>query len=71
MEIGRWLMLFGALLLAVGALFYLGGRWLHLGRLPGDFVWQHGSFTLYAPLASSLLLSLLLTLLLNLFLGRR
>ena len=32
-----------------------------IGRLPGDFVFRRGAFTLFVPLASMLLLSLLLS----------
>jgi hypothetical protein len=35
-----------------------------LGRLPGDFVWQRKSTTVYAPLGTCLLLSMLLLLVL-------
>jgi hypothetical protein len=37
-----------------------------LGRLPGDFRWQHKGAAHSFPLASSLVLSMALTLLLNL-----
>ena len=40
------------------------------GRLPGDIVIRRGSFSLYIPIATSILLSVLLTLAL-LLLGRR
>ncbi len=36
-----------------------------LGKLPGDFTIRRPGFTLYAPLATSLLVSLLLSLLLG------
>ncbi len=36
-----------------------------IGKLPGDFYIQRKNFTLYFPLASSLLLSILLSLVLN------
>jgi hypothetical protein len=63
---GRLVMLMGAILLVMGALIVVFERF----HLPGDFVWRRGGFTLYAPLATSILLSLVLTLLLNL-LARR
>jgi hypothetical protein len=58
---GRMLMGVGALLFLLGLVLHLGGRFLALGRLPGDIVIQKGNFTFYFPLATSLLLSLLLT----------
>jgi len=57
--VGRALILFGLLAVGVGVLINLG---LPIGRLPGDFTFRRGSFTLYIPLATSLLASVLLTL---------
>lgn len=62
--LGRTLMAAGALLFLAGLALTLGGRLLHLGRLPGDIVYQKGNFTFYFPLATSIVLSLGLTLLL-------
>ena len=66
-EAGRLLVILGAVLLVLGLLLTLAGRLPLLGRLPGDFVYRSGNFTLYLPLATSLLISVLLTLLLALF----
>ncbi len=64
-------MVFGLILLVAGGLLYVGARiglWqrLPLGRLPGDIHIQSGNFTLFIPLATSILLSIILTILLNL-----
>ena len=59
--IGRSLLVAGMILAAVGGLLLLGGRISWLGRLPGDFVVQKKNFTLYFPLATSILISLVLT----------
>lgn len=67
---GRLLLVAGLLLAAVGLVLVVAGRLPFLGRLPGDVVVQRGSWTVYFPLATMLLLSLILTVLLNLF-GRR
>ena len=58
-DLGKMIMFAGAALIAVGALV----RWTSLGRLPGDLVYRRGSFTLYFPLMTSILLSIGLTLL--------
>lgn len=42
-----------------------------LGHLPGDILIRRGNFTVYIPLATSLLLSLILTIFLNLWFFRR
>jgi len=56
---GKALILFGLLALAVGLLINLG---VPIGRLPGDFTVRRGNFTFYLPLATSLLASVVLTL---------
>lgn len=63
-QLGRLLIVFGIILIVVGALFVFGGKisWLRLGHLPGDFAWKRGSTQIYFPLMTSLLLSVLLTL---------
>ena len=66
-QLGRVLILLGGVLLALGLFFTLFGKLPLLGRLPGDFVYRRGNFTLYFPLATSLLISVLVTLLLALF----
>jgi hypothetical protein len=66
-EVGRSLMVIGGVLFLVGLMVALGAKVPALGRLPGDFVYRKGNFTLYVPIATCLALSLLLTLLLSLF----
>lgn len=56
-------MVLGVVIVALGLVLSMAGRIPWLGRLPGDIVYRRGSFTLYIPLATSILLSLLLTLL--------
>ena len=68
-DIGRLLLIFGALLALIGLAFVLWPN-LPLGRLPGDLRFRVGGGTLFIPLATSIVLSLLLTLLLNIFLRR-
>jgi Protein of unknown function (DUF2905) len=64
---GRLFIVIGLVIAAVGVLITLG---LPIGRLPGDFSFRRGNFSLYFPLATSILASIILTLLLMLF-GRR
>ena len=66
-EAGRFIVILGMLLLLIGGALMLFGRF----SLPGDLTFRRGGFTLYVPIATSILLSLLLTVLLNvLFRGR-
>jgi hypothetical protein len=63
-ELGRTLLILGALLLVVGAVFFFGGRWpFRLGRLPGDIVHRGEHATFYFPIMSSIVLSIGLSLL--------
>ena len=56
-------MLTGVVLLVVGLIIFAAERF-GLGRLPGDIVIEREGFTLYLPLATSLVVSLGLTLVL-------
>ncbi|MDP3794773.1 MAG: DUF2905 domain-containing protein [bacterium] len=56
---------FTLLLLGLLSSFSLSGM---LPRLPGDILIQRENFTLYVPLATSIVISLALTFLVNLFL---
>jgi hypothetical protein len=69
-HIGKVLIIFGIVIIAVGSLFLISGKIPWLGRLPGDIMIQKKNFTLYFPLATSIVLSVLLTLIFWLF-GRR
>ena len=69
-ELGKSLLLFGALVMALGIFFLWGPKVPWLGRLPGDIAVERKNFQFYFPLGTCLLLSLLLTLLFSLF-GRR
>jgi hypothetical protein len=61
---GRFLIVAGLVIAAIGALISLG---LPLGRLPGDVVVRRGNFTFYLPIVTSIVISLLLTLLVSLW----
>lgn len=64
-DMGRTLMMFGAILFLVGLVIVLAGRLPGLGHLPGDLAFKRGNFQLYAPFGTMLVLSILLTLLFN------
>jgi len=73
MDLGRTLMLVGALILLVGLAISLSDRIPLVGRLPGDITFRGDGWTVYAPLATSIVLSIVLTLALSLvaWLSRR
>ena len=64
--IARILIIFGVILvLAGGALYFVGRFNLPLGRLPGDLVFRRGNFTIAIPIVTSIMLSILLTIGIN------
>ncbi len=62
--IGKSLIIIGLIIAAVGVLLTFAGKVPWLGRLPGDIYVKRGNFTLYFPLATSILISLILSLIL-------
>lgn len=66
-DLGKTLILFGALIVAVGLLLTLGGKLPWIGRLPGDITIRKNGVVLYFPIASCLVASVLLSLILSLF----
>ena len=64
--LGKLLIASGIVLVLVGAVVLVAGRVPWLGRLPGDIMIRRDNFTVYIPLASSLLLSVVISLLLYL-----
>lgn len=66
-ELGKYLVIVGLLIAAVGALIWsgLGKDWL--GRLPGDIHYTRDNFSFHFPIVTCLLLSLILSFLLWLF----
>lgn len=66
-EIGRLVLVFGLLLVAIGGALMLFGRF----HLPGDLTIRSGNATIYLPIATSIIVSIVLTVLLNLLLRQR
>lgn len=66
-DVGRLLLVFGVILVVIGAALMLFGRF----HLPGDFTIRSGSVTVYVPLATSIIFSLVATVVLNLVFRQR
>jgi DUF2905 family protein len=61
---GKFLVIAGAVIMAVGVAVWAG---FPLGRLPGDFMVRRGPVTFYFPLVTSIIISIVLTLLMVVF----
>lgn len=60
-DLGKTLMVLGAVLLVAGLLISLVPGGFPLGRLPGDLRIERPGFRLYVPITTGLVLSALLT----------
>ncbi len=67
--IGKLLIWGAVVLLVLGGLFFLLGRF-GVDRLPGDLVLRRGNFTLYFPIGLMILLSVVGTIVLNIIFRR-
>ena len=66
-DLGRVLVLVGAVAIVAGLAFiFLGRANIPLGRLPGDIVYRGKNSTFYFPLATSILVSVVLSVLMYL-----
>lgn len=66
-HLGKFLIILGLLLMALGVLLTFVHNVPILGRLPGDIHIERKGFSFYFPVVTCILLSLALTLILNLF----
>ncbi len=73
-ELGKILLGFGVVMVVLGVILFvagnLSGKVPWLGRLPGDVYIDRGTWKIYFPLTTSILISVLLSLLVFVF-GRR
>jgi hypothetical protein len=60
--VAKFLIIAGAVLIVLGLFWQVGGRFLHLGRLPGDIVVEKENFSFYFPIVTCILVSIVLSL---------
>ncbi|SDY47213.1 Protein of unknown function [Evansella caseinilytica] len=60
-QIPKLLITLGIVLVVVGLLWQLGGKFFSLGKLPGDIVIKKGSTTVYFPIMTSIIISIILS----------
>ena len=64
--LGKWIVILGLVLIAVGGLIWLLGRTgLPLGRLPGDVRIEGENLSCYVPIVTMIVLSVILTIVLS------
>ncbi len=66
-QLGKMLVIMGAVLIVVGLVLWFAPKIPFLGKLPGDITIKGDHYTIYVPIVTMIILSLLLTLILNLF----
>ena len=66
-EIGKMLVVLGAIIVLLGLALWTGFGAGWLGRLPGDIRIERGHFAFYFPIVTCLIVSIVLTLLMSLF----
>lgn len=69
--IGKILIALGVLLVIAGVLMVFAPKLPYIGRLPGDIYIKRDNFTLYFPIASSILISIILTIILSFVLSKK
>jgi hypothetical protein len=65
--VAKLLIIGGAVLIVIGLLWQVGGRFLPLGKLPGDIVVEKENFRFYFPVVTCIVISIVLSLLMYLF----
>lgn len=66
-SLGKILVLFGIIIIAVGFFLMFWDKVPFIGKLPGDIYIKKKNFTFYFPIVTSILLSIIISLILYLF----
>ncbi|SMF18705.1 DUF2905 domain-containing protein [Paenibacillus barengoltzii] len=61
-NVPKILIVTGAVLIVIGLLWMFLGRFLQLGRLPGDIAVERGNFRFYFPIVTCIVLSVVFSL---------
>lgn len=62
----KWLIIAGIVLIIAGVLWQLVGRFIPLGKLPGDIVIEKENVKVYFPIVTMILVSIVLSLIFSL-----
>jgi thiamine transporter ThiT len=66
-ELGRFLLIIGAVVFLIGLIFWSGFAPKWLGRLPGDIRIERGNSVFYFPIVTCIVISILLSLIMSIF----
>ena len=66
-ELGKFLVVLGAVILVLGLLLWSGVGTGRLGRLPGDIRIERGNGAFYFPIVTCIIISIVLSLIFSLF----
>ncbi|NOU98363.1 DUF2905 family protein [Paenibacillus sp. LMG 31456] len=64
--VAKLLIVGGIVMIIAGVLWIVGGKFLNLGRLPGDIAVEKGNFKIYFPIATCIVISVVLSLIMYL-----
>lgn len=64
-ELGRWTVIAGIVLVALGGLLWLLGQIPGLEKFPGTWTWESDNVKIIAPIGVMILVSVILTIVLN------
>jgi hypothetical protein len=67
---GKYLIIIGLTIAAIGFIMSLGPKIPFMGRLPGDIYYRRDNFVFYFPLATSIVISIIATFILYIFFRR-
>lgn len=66
-DIGKMLIYLGLAMVVIGVIIHFGGKFLPLGRLPGDIHYESGNTSFHFPIATCILVSVVLNIILRIF----
>jgi hypothetical protein len=66
-DMGRFLLIVGAVVFLIGLIFWSGFAPKWLGRLPGDIRIERGNSAFYFPIVTCIIISILLSLIMSIF----
>jgi drug/metabolite transporter (DMT)-like permease len=58
----KMLIIAGIVLIVIGVIWMVGGRFFNIGRLPGDIVYEKGNVRFYFPIVTCIVASIVLSL---------